>query len=354
MAKIKAFFSKIWLAVSSFFKKIWFKFTEFMRCKFSVWILTGLKFIGKYTGISYLLNIYRKKVSNKSKKAVAGYLFIAIWLIGLALFAIRPIVESIRMALSSFAGTKIVKDSSGKSVSQFIIEGFGLTQFKQIFNDNPEHVDAILATFGDIMVVVPLVLIFSLLLALLLKQKIKGIKVFRMIFFIPVILLSGNLLGYFNTYNLLTVSTLESSNLQSTLAFYLPEEVVKVILQVFGKIILILWFSGVQTLIFLAGLQKNNNSVYEAAAIDGASKWEMFWKITFPTLMPLININIIYTTVIYANTGNEITGTISSIMTNAQYGRDYASALSWILFGIELVVIGFYVLIFKLANRKDR
>ena len=78
----------------------------------------------------------------------------------------------------------------------------------------------------------------------------------------------------------------------------------------------------------------------------------MFWKITFPTLMPLITINIIYTTVIYANTGNELTSIISSSIAPADYGRDYASALSWILFGIEIVVILVYVLIFKLANRK--
>ena len=236
----------------------------------------------------------------------------------------------------------------------FKITGFGFTQFKQIFNENPEHVEAIISTFVDVLVVVPLVLIFSLLLALLLHRKLKGIKIFRMIFFIPVILLSGNLLGYFNTYNLLTVSTLENSELQGMLAFYLPEEVVNVILQIFGKIILILWFSGVQTLIFLAGLQKDNKSVYEAASIDGANKWEMFWKITFPTLMPLITINIVYTTVIYSNIGNSLTAIISRTITEVGYERDYASALSWIMFGIELVVIGFYVLIFKLANRRDR
>ena len=136
------------------------------------------------------------------------------------------------------------------------------------------------------------------------------------------------------------------------LDFYLPEKVVEIIIDVFGKIILILWFSGVQTLVFLAGLQKDNTAVYEAASIDGANKWEMFWKITFPTLMPLITINIIYTTVIYANTGNELTGIISSNIAPPEYGRDYASALSWILFGIEIVVILVYVLIFKLANRK--
>ena len=339
--------------IKDFFKGIWLEISEFVRCKLSVWIGTGLKFIGKYTGISWLLNQYRKKVSNKGKKAIAGYLFIASFIIGFIIFAARPIVESIRMALSTYSGSRIQVEGDG-GTTLFIIEGFGFSQFRQIFKDNPDHVEAIINTLTDVAVVVPLVLIFSLLLAILLHRKLKGIKIFRMIFFIPVILLSGNLLGYFNTYNLLTVSQLQSSDLQSLLTFYLPEEVVEVIINVFGKIILILWFSGVQTLIFLAGLQKDNKSVYEAASIDGANKWEMFWKITFPQLFPLITINIIYTTVIYSNTGNELTSLITKTISQPDYGRDYASALSWILFGIELLVIGVYVLIFKLANRKDK
>ena len=349
MKKIGAFFKKIWDKISGFGKKIFIIISEFIRCKLAVWIGKGLKFIGKYTGISWLLAKYRKYIPNKYKKAIAGYLFIALWIIGFILFAARPVYQSIRMALASFAGTRVV---AGTETVKFFIEGFGLSQFKQIFNDNPEHVEAIISTLVDIAVVVPLVLIFSLLLALLLHRKLKGIKIFRMIFFIPVILLSGNLLGYFNAYDLLTVSTLQSSELRGMLDFYLPEEVVDVIINVFGKIILILWFSGVQTLVFLAGLQKDNKAIYEAASIDGANKWEMFWKITFPTLMPLITINIIYTTVIYANTGNELTSIISSTIAPATYGRDYASALSWALFGIEIVVILVYVLIFKLANRK--
>ena len=340
--------------IKDFIKKTWMKISDFFRCKIAVWLETAFKFIGKYTGISWLLKKYNEKVSNKTKKAIAGYLFIGLWIIGFIIFAARPMVESIRMALSTFSGSKIAINEEGTGSTVFYIEGFGFAQFKQIFNDNPDHVEAIISTFLDILVVVPLVLIFSLLLALLLHRKLKGIKIFRMIFFIPVILLSGNLLGYFNAYDLLTVSQLQGSDLGSMLSFYLPEEVVTVILNIFGKIILILWFSGVQTLVFLAGLQKDNKSVYEAASIDGANKWEMFWKITFPTLMPLMTINIIYTTVIYANTGNELTSIITSTIAPATYGRDYASALSWILFGIELVVIGIYVLIFRLASIKDR
>lgn len=322
--KIGAFFSK----VGAVLDKVW-------------------TFLKKYLGINWLAKVYQKKLSNTGKKAVCGYLFILPFIIGIFVFGLQPIVQSIRMAIAEFAGTKVVDGAP-----EFIVQGWSLTQFKQIFTNNPDHVEAILSVLGDVMVVVPLVLIFSLILSLLLNKKLKGIKIFRMIFFIPVILLSGNLLGYFERYGLLVVPALQSSELQEMLTFYLPEQVTEVIMSAFNKVILILWLGGVQTLIFLAGLQKTNKPVYEAAAIDGASSWEIFWKITFPSLLPLMLINIVYTTVIYSNLGNELTSIISSCITDPEFGRDYASALSWILFAIELVVIGIYMLALKLANKR--
>ncbi|MDP3130487.1 MAG: ABC transporter permease subunit, partial [Bacillota bacterium] len=126
----------------------------------------------------------------------------------------------------------------------------------------------------------------------------------------------------------------------------------------------ILWLSGVQILIFLAGLQKMDKSIYEAAEIDGASMWETFWKITLPALIPLMYINIIYTTVIYANLSNNAIvsiinvnsseqGSLSGTLTDeVNFGRAYSAALSWVLFAIELFVIGAYSGIIKLASRR--
>ncbi|HQN74586.1 MAG TPA: ABC transporter permease subunit [Bacillota bacterium] len=132
----------------------------------------------------------------------------------------------------------------------------------------------------------------------------------------------------------------------------------------FGKIVLILWLSGVQILIFLAGLQKMDKSIYEAARIDGASIWELFWKITLPALIPLIYLNIIYTTIIYANLSNNAivqiinvhsdeAGMMAGTLTDEiNFGRAYSAALSWILFFIELTVIGVYSLIVKLSSKR--
>lgn len=311
----------------------------------------GWDFVCKYTGIAYLYRQFKTKLPVKTQKAITGYLYILPWLIGLIIFGLQPIIKSVRMAMSDFSGLKAVTDGD-TARTVFVINGFSSAQFKQIFEKNPEHVEAIVNLLGNTMLIVPLVLVFSLLLALLLNRKIKGIKIFRMIFFIPVILLSGNLIGYLNHYELLTVPIVTSNQVRNFIDFYLPGGFADVILEAFAMVVLILWLGGVQTLIFLAGLQKVNQPIYEAAAIDGASPWEMFWKITFPTLFPLMMINVIYTTVIYANLDNPLAAIIGSATAAPDYGRDYASALSWVLFGIELFVIGFYLLLLKLANKR--
>lgn len=298
------------------------------------------------------------KIPNRVKNAVRGYLFILPWIFGMGLIGIPVMGQSIRMALAK---------------SFYFVAGQGwvttgnwneFTQFKRIFTSEPWHLEQILFTIKDIALVVPLVVIFALILAMMLNQKIKGRGLFRTIFFIPVILLSGNMLTNFEANGLLTVPAIASGTIGGILATYFPAVFSEVVVLAFQKIVLILWLSGVQILIFLAGLQKMDRQTYEAAEIDGASMWEMFWKITLPALIPLIYINIIYTTIIYANLSNNaivvlitsrsqetgsLTGTLSD---QINYGRAYSAALSWVLFFIQVTIIGAYAGIVKLASKR--
>ena len=268
------------------------------------------------------------------------------------IFGVIQLFNSIRMSLAESA-TYIIDEAKGTSV--FTMKGFGLSQYISIFKDNPTHVTTILDTLKDVMIVVPLVVIFALALALLLKRPIKGRGIFRTIFFIPVILLSGNLLGYFSQYGLLVMPEATTAKIQEAISFYFPEKIAEIISFAFNKIVLILWLSGVQTIIFLSGLNKVDKSVYEAASIEGASGWDAFWKITLPAISGMIIINVIYTTVIYCNlSNNALVSLISAVQTQVKYGRDYAAALSWILFALELLVIGIYTLIIKLIFNRGR
>jgi ABC-type sugar transport system permease subunit len=115
---------------------------------------------------------------------------------------------------------------------------------------------------------------------------------------------------------------------------------------VIQQLILVLWYSGVQILIFLAGLQKVNTQVYEAASIDGASPWEIFWKITLPVVKPFILVNLIYTTVdLFTNSLNDVILLIKENMFKVETGFGYATSLAWIYFTIIFVLLLLMVLI---------
>lgn len=288
---------------------------------------------------------------NPKKNAITGYIYILPWIIGFLIFGLYELLYSLRISFAESA-TYITNPKLGRA--EFVMNKFGLYQYTNIFKNNPEHIKTITSVITDTWIVVPLVVIFALVLALLLKSKIKGIGIFRTVFFIPVILLSGSMLSYFSQYGLLNMPGSSSEYLNKTIGFYFSEEVSELISFIFGKIILILWLSGVQTIIFLAGLNKISKSVYEAASIEGASGWECFWKITLPALSSLIIINIVYTTVIYCNlSNNALVMLIDLTMKDSvKYGRDYASALSWILFIIELLTIGLFSFVVKLVFKK--
>lgn len=298
-------------------------------------------------------------MSNKKKKVLFGYLFSSLWIIGFLLFGLYPIVRSIRFAFSmdtiDVNGNVIPGEKFNAVTGEYIFRGFGAGQIVKLFKDNPAHLETIGSFVVDILAVVPIVLIFSLVLAILLNSKIKGRSIFRSIFFLPVVLLSGTMLSYFSSYNLLTVPSITNGALFEVISNYFPDFLSDTIILIFSKIVLILWLSGVQILIFLAGLSKIDSSIYEAAKVDGASSWECFFKITLPHVIPLMYINIIYTAVIYSNLGsyNPMIHLIESVSTNTvKYGRGYQSMLSWLLFLIDIVTIGLYSLIVKLASKR--
>ncbi len=350
LIKVKGFLRKAF----EFIVNLWHKLVGVISRFYNKSLKKPLYLMAYYTGLVWLAKKYRH-LSNKTKRAVTGLLFILPWLIGLFIFGLSPIIRSIRMAMANEANfiVKIINEETGESIRKYVIKGFGFTQFEKIFTKNPTHVETIVSFLKDIALIVPIVMIFSLILALLLNQKIKGKGLFRVIFFIPVILLSGSMLSYFDQFNLLTVPAIQNGTIAESMRTLFPAFLSEILVSAFGRIVLILWLSGVQTLIFLAGLQKMDSAIYEAAEVDGASMWETFWKITLPSLMPLMYINIIYTTVIYTNLGsfNPIINLISNLPV-ASYGEAYQAALSWILFGIDLLVISVYSLIVKLSSIK--
>jgi ABC-type sugar transport system permease subunit len=127
-----------------------------------------------------------------------------------------------------------------------------------------------------------------------------------------------------------------------------------------NSLLLVLWYAGIPILIFLAGLQKIDKSVYEAADIDGASPWDRFWKITLPGIASLISVAVIYIVVtmsLFVESGGILSLTRSHMLVGAPdsqfwFGYGYAAAIAWIYFIFMVIIMSIFVLL--LRGKKEK
>lgn len=266
----------------------------------------------------------------KAKNSRAGYLFVLPWIVGFLIFTAFPVLYSLYL---SFHKVKIT--TSGIETT-FV----KLANFEYAFGIDAVFVDHLLTYLKELIISVPIIIVFSLIIALLLNQKIKFRGAFRTIFFLPVIITSGPVIKELIDQGVTTIPSIEQYAIYEALTAN-PEGMINgILLYLIKNLIVILWFSGVQILIFLAALQKMDSAMYEAAMIDGASPWEIFWKLTLPSLVPMIIVNLIYTIVTYSVFSlNAVIGHIQENMFQVDTGFGYASALSWIYFLIITFVL---------------
>lgn len=256
-----------------------------------------------------------------------GYGFISPWIIGFVVLGLYPFIYSFYLSLhmSRFTGRGLVLTWSG-------FDNYKTLLFD---SDNTDYINALLSFVLESLFVIPLVVIMAFLLALLINQKLRGRLFFRVIYFFPVIISSGEIYRQIRSEGATEIISIDMLN--TIFLGLAPEWILTSVLYAFSQLITILWYSGVPMLIFLAGLQKRDMSLYEAAKIDGASGWDSFWKITIPLIMPLFTLNIVYIT-IYLGTveHNHIVEMIDNQIGMEGYG--YASAMAW-LYGIVLLVM---------------
>lgn len=279
----------------------------------------------------------------KFRKKYMGYLFISPWIIGFLVFTLYPVGHSFFL---SFQNVKLTTEGIATTY-------IGLENYISALTLDISFVNMLLEFFKEIVVSVPIVIVFSLILAILLNQQIKFKGLFRTIFFLPVIIASGPVIQELANQGLTTIPNIDTYFFYEVLAQNGGNFIVDTLLYLLNNIVSILWFSGVQILIFLAALQKIDRSMFEAAMIDGASTWEIFWKITLPTLKPMILVNTMYTIVtISVFSLNPVIGHIKANMFEITTGFGYSSALSWIYFLIITVTLLLSVLV--LHSKKDR
>ncbi|ACJ76359.1 hypothetical protein Ob7_06453 [Thermosipho africanus Ob7] len=280
------------------------------------------------------------KIKVKTKRALIGYLFFSPWLIGFIVFTAYPFFYS--LYLSFF---KVRFTVSGVE-STFV----GLEFYKYAFRGDLTFPINFTNTIINIVLSTPLIVIFALIVSILLNNKIKLRAFFRLLYFLPVVIISGPVVSELVANN---ASKIVDPGKYFIYQFFttLPDRISFPFLYMFDNLVLILWFSGVQILFFLAGLQKISPSIYEAAKIDGANSWVIFWKITLPLIRPFILITTIYTIVDLASfANNSVNTSITQHMFDIDKPYSYSAALSWIYFVSVMIIIG---IAFLLLRKKD-
>ena len=284
----------------------------------------------------------------EKREARMGYLFVAPWIIGVIAFLLYPLGQSFRYMWYNIRITPVE--------TKFI--WYGTQNFSQIWLESAEFPQGLVTYVWKTIVEVPIIVVFALIIAMMLNAKIRMRGFFRLLFFLPVIIVSGPVMNMLVSEGAATIPTMNVQAIVSAFARFLPASVASSVGEIFSNMIMILWYSGVQILIFLSALQKVDPALYEAAKIDGGSGWECFWKITLPTIKPMVLLNAIYTIIFMSsNEQNELINMIKSSMFSGtkEKGYGYASAMAWMYsVVVTLVVLLFFLLLGSKKDKYDR
>lgn len=275
-------------------------------------------------------SVTRRGPNLRIREALHGYGFVLIWLVGFALFTLLPLVQTLRYSLNQVTVT-----ATGITLS--FAQGANYT--RALFTD-PNFIELLIGYVVETLVSVPIVLIFAMVIALFLNLKFRLKGLFRTIFFLPVIITSGPVIKELTAQGATSAPGLANTPAVVEFLAQLPRSLRSPVEYLLTSFILILWFSGVQILIYLASLQKVDKNLYEAAAIDGASSWEMYWKITLPSLSSATVVNAVFTIITLSHfSENKVIRYIYNQTYDMHGGIGYASAMAFIYFAVMLLLL---------------
>lgn len=290
-------------------------------------------------------------------KARSGWVFIAPFLIGFFLIYLPMILESLQ-----FSFNDIQFDKGGG----YHLEYKAFQFYEYALFENTDFVKTLGSSVGQLLFNVPAIVIFSLFVAVLLNQKMHGRAIFRAIFFIPVIVSTGIIesidlqntlaetMGQMNEgagagIGAATGGASDSNNFVNVIdvsrffqSMAIGQELVTYIVQIVNGVYDIVNKSGVQMLIFLAGLQSISPAIYESCQMDGATSWETFWKITFPMISPMILVNAVYTVIdsftAQSNVMMKFINGLNSGSTLAD-AQEKTTAMAWMYFLVVILML---------------
>ncbi|MBP1989073.1 carbohydrate ABC transporter permease [Paenibacillus eucommiae] len=278
------------------------------------------------------------RLSMERRHILEGYVFVLPFVVGIIAFFLFPLYVSIKLSFGELV-----------RMVGFEIQWTGLDNFKRAFLVDIEFLPMFLRVINQTLLKAPLIIIFSVILAILVNKSIRFRGFFRTVFFIPFLLGTGGVMQQLLDLRVdkALISIADGGLIPRELLMYLGPTAVSGIDTFFGIIVAVLWSSGVQILLVLSGLQNIPVSLYESAKIDGATGWEMFWKITLPMLSPVLVLVIIYTLV------DSFTGMVNPILSYIKemafinLDFEYAAAMGWIYFAFIILMVLLVMAVFS-------
>lgn len=270
----------------------------------------------------------KSKLTLTKKRMINGYLFILPWLIGFIIFYIRSIILT-----TEFSFSELTVGAVGGYELKFV----GLNNFIYAFREHGTFKQILTTSVGNMIIDIPLIIFFSLFMAILLNRQFKGRTLIRVIFFLPVILNSSAISTALELSQQMMAGGISAGSSQMAaetassgvdVGYYIglfkelamPDAILDYIVAAVSRINNIITASGVQIVIFLAALQSIPGSMYEVAKIEGATAYETFWKVTFPMVMPHIITNVVYTVIDNFAESQVVTLAYDTAFTDFNYG----------------------------------
>ncbi len=310
----------------------------------------------------FFVGLFSKKASLDARKARAGYLFVLPFILGVVLIYLPILIDSICFSFNTIGYEMI------GGLSHIKLDFVGFEYYAKAFETESFTV-MLLSSVQQLVFEVPAIIVFSLFIAVVLNQKMLGRAAFRAIFFVPVIIATG-IMESIDASDIMKgsagsgindgsggsggteiISMLDVQALFKSMK--IGGELVEYVVQIVNNVYSIINYSGVQMLIFLAGLQSISPSIYEACRIDGATGWETFWKVTFPMISPMILVNAVYTII---DSFTRATNPMITFLKDFAGNDSQKVAMYWIYFVIVMLIIGVFALIassFVFYQRRD-
>ena len=292
----------------------------------------------------------KNRLTLLQKRGLTGMLFVLPWVVGFIIFYVRSLIMT-----GQFAFNELTMDTVNGG---YQLTPVGWENFRYAFKVHGSFKQILTSSVGNMLIDVPLIIFFSLFMAMLLNKKFPGRAVVRAIFFLPVILNSGAITAAMELSEQMMAGGISSqaaevtATVGSTMALDidylismfmnlgLPASLLDYIVAAVARINDIIAASGIQIVIFIAALQSIPGSMYEVAKIEGATGYETFWKVTFPMVMPHIITNVVYT-IVDSFTESEVVNLAYDVaFSQFKYGLSSVfSLVSTIITCIILVVV---------------